>query len=388
MKKRHSRSGRFAALAVSTAVLLAACGSSAAKQATGGSGGGASTNKSYTVMVIADTSGSFGFTTPEVIPAVKGAFGHDPEVKVVTCDSMGTASAALNCEHQAVVDHAAAVIVGQSNVGQDQAILTQAGIPALGDTDFTSPTSFSLSNGYSPPIGLGLYNTGCRRLGIIYLDGTDSLVQGIIEGGKWQTVAKAAIPANAPDLTPAVAKLGEAKVQCIALSVIPTEVAQAMTAVKQGGLNVQVAGVSSIITKQVISSLGSVANGMLVIGAETNGGDSTAPVITQIATDMKAFGSNAAVTQLAVLDWAGAKLVLAAAQHIQGPVTAGAMLTALNGLRNVSTDGAIHPFSAIPLKSKAYPRAFNHYVIDYVVKSGVPTRLSNFIDLTSVLETL
>jgi hypothetical protein len=301
---------------------------------------------------------------------------------------MGTASAALNCEHQAVVDHAAAVIVGQSNVGQDQAILTQAGIPALGDTDFTSPTSFSLSNGYSPPIGLGLYNTGCRRLGIIYLDGTDSLVQGIIEGGKWQTVAKAAIPANAPDLTPAVAKLGEAKVQCIALSVIPTEVAQAMTAVKQGGLNVQVAGVSSIITKQVISSLGSVANGMLVIGAETNGGDSTAPVITQIATDMKAFGSNAAVTQLAVLDWAGAKLVLAAAQHIQGPVTAAAMLTALNGLRNVSTDGAIHPFSAIPLKSKAYPRAFNHYVIDYVVKSGVPTRLSNFIDLTSVLETL
>src|SRR6202034_2892020 len=315
MKMLH---GRFSALALSAVVLLVACASGM-----GGLAAGATTSsKSYTVVVIDDVSGTFGFTSPEVIPAVKGAFRNSPGVKVVTCDSQGTLAAAQTCAHQAVLDHAAAVIVGQSQLAYDQSILTQAGIPVLDNADSTSATSFPLSNGYGPPIGLGLYKAGCHRLGILYYDGQAADAQSIESGGKWTSVTEAAIAFGAPDLTPAVAKLAEAKVQCVALSIEPQAVVQAMIAIQQDRLKAQLAGIGAVITSQVISSLGKRANGMIVIGEEANPGDKSTPVIAEIEKNMHAVGSKLPVTTSAVLGWAAAKLILAAVPHITGPITA------------------------------------------------------------------
>jgi ABC-type branched-subunit amino acid transport system substrate-binding protein len=197
---------------------------------------------------------------------------------------------------------------------------------------------------------------------------------------------EASVPFGAPDLTPAIAKLAEAKVQCVALSVEPQVVAQAMIAIQQDGLKAKVAGIGAVITNQVISSLGKRADGMIVIGEEANPGDKSTPVIAQIKKEMLAAGSKLPVTTSAVLGWAAAKLVLAAAPHVKGSITAASMLKALNGLRDVSTDGAIHAFSAIGLKNPADTRLFNHYVIDYVVENGALKPASGFVDLTPVLD--
>jgi hypothetical protein len=374
---------RGAVLSLVGSALLIWCVSSPVGVAAGAT---KSASKSYTVVVVDDVTGTFGFTTPEVVPAVKGAFGHTPGVNIVTCDSQGTLSEAQVCAHEAVLDHAAAVIVGQSQLAYDQSILTQAGIPVLDDADSTSATSFSLSNGYGPPIGLGLYKAGCRRLGILYYSGQTADAQSIASGGKWKAVSEVDIPFASPDLTPAVAKLAEAKVQCVALSIEPQAVAQAMIAIKQDHLNAEAAGIGAVITKQVINSLGKKANGMIVIGEEANPGDKGTPVIARIQKDMRAAGSNLAVTTSAVLAWAAAKLILAAVPHIAGQVTAPSLLKALNGLRNVSTDGAIHSFSAIGLKNPADTRLFNHYVIDYTVENGALKPTSGFVDLTPVLD--
>jgi hypothetical protein len=67
---------------------------------------------------------------------------------------------------------------------------------------------------------------------------------------------------------------------------------------------------------------------------------------------------------------------------ISGPVTADAMRTALNGLRNASPNGAIPAFSAVPLAPAAFQRFFNHYDIDYLVKDGTLLRQTGFFDLT------
>jgi hypothetical protein len=143
--------------------------------------------------------------------------------------------------------------------------------------------------------------------------------------------------------------------------------------------------VSAILTPQVLKSLGSTANGIISVENQADPAVSS-PVITEITNDMKAFNPKAPVTTIAVLSWAAARLIVDAAQTITGPVTPASMLVALNGLRNASTDGAISPFSAIPLPNPAYKRFFNHYGINYVIENGAPTQSSGFYDLSPALK--
>jgi hypothetical protein len=381
-------------VAVSGSLLLAACGSSShtaagpttTAGATGGTTAGATAGgKSYSVMVIGEFTSPASYNVPEIVTATKAAFAGTG-VQVLSCDDQGSPSAGLSCEHKAIVDHVAAVDAGYAYVAADESPLNQAGIPTIGTTDSTSPVSFAVASsaGEYAAIGVGLAKAGCQRLGILYLDGTDFLANAIIGGATWQSVTKAAIPVNAPDLTPSITKLAEGKVQCIAISTEPNTVPQAMTAIKQDGLNVKVGMVEAILTPQVLSALGSQANGIVAIEGQLDPSD-PAPVMATIRSEMKAVSSNAPVTTAAITAWASAKLIEAAAKNITGPVTASSMLAALNGLRNVSTDGAIPPFSAIPLSNPAYARYFNHFGIYYTIQNGIPQGSSGFFDITSAL---
>jgi hypothetical protein len=377
------RAGRRAALSLAGALLCTSLW-----VATSAESAASASAQPYEVMVAGSLTGAAAYTTPEIVAAVEGAFRGVKGVKVVSCDDQQMSSGGLACEHTAVTDHAAAVIVGaNSYVGQNESLLTQAGIPAIGVTDATSANSFAVesSAGLYAGIGVGLSKAGCRRLGILYLDGTDFLSNAIIGGAKWQSVTEAAIPFNAPDLTPSIAKLAEAKVQCIAISVEPNTVIQAMIAIKQDNLKVKVGMVSALLDPQVLSALGKQANGVISIEGQIDPSVKS-PVLTQITKDMAAIDHRQPVTTAAVLAWASAKLVIDARAHIKGAVTAASMMKALNGLRNASTDGAIPPFSATPLTNPAYVRFFNHFAIDYVIENGKPKALTGFYDLTSVLD--
>jgi Periplasmic binding protein len=355
-------------------------------------GGGAaasaatSSSQSYTVMVIGGFTGLQSYSVPEIATAVKGLFRADKGVKVETCDDQNATSAALACEHQAIVDNVAAAVVGFGSAAYNEAPLTQAGIPVVGyaATTNTSPNSFALTGGEYPALGVGLSRAGCRRLGILYIDGGSSLANVIVTSAKWQSVTQAAVAIDAPDIDPAIDKLAEGKVQCIAMSVEPNTVVEAMTAIKQDRLKVKVGMTSALLTSQVLASLGSEANGLISVDAQVEPNEK-APVITEIKKDMQAVNPKSPLTTAAITAWASAKLIQDAAQHIKGSVTAASMLKALNGLRGASTDGAIPPFSSIPLPNPAYARLFNHYGIDYVVKNGVEKPLTKFYDLSAAL---
>jgi len=349
---------------------------------------GAATGKSYKIMVIGSLSGVASYQIPEIVPAAK-AFFHkaDPNVTVLSCDDQFTESDALDCEHEAVTDGVAAVIGGFAYLAENESIIEAAGIPAVGTTDSTSSVSFSISNsnGLYAGIGGGLWQAGCKKLGILYLDGTQALATAIVGNFKWKSVTYSVIPDNAPDLSSPVAKLAQANVQCIALSAEPNQVIQAMTAIKQAGLkNVKVAMVEAVLTPQVLSALGSEANGLISIEGNVDP-LSGAPVVKTITSQMKAVDPSAPVSSAAIISWASADVISQAAAKITGTINAASMVKALNGLRNVSTDGALPTLSMTQLPNPAFKRFFSHYAIDYQIENGKPKLLANWYDLSSAL---
>ncbi len=395
------------AAAASVSLVAAACSSSKTGSSSTTTGGTTNSTSSpgsagsssgadmspFKIMVAGDFSSTgLAYTTPEVVPAVKGALRGDPQITVVTCDTKSDTAAADNCEEEAVQDKVAAVIIGFSNIGQDQSILTRAGIPVIGDaeSDAKATTAFSLANGNVEyyGIGIGMSEAGCKSYGVLYLDGTTVLTDSIKAGAATKGLkeaARAAVAANAPDLAPAIAKLTDANVDCIALSVVPNQVVQAVTAIKQTGKTIRVAAVSAIFLPQVLSSLGSSLNGAISINQVRNVPDSTVPGSAMIQADMAAEDPKATITQLAVIAWASAKLVLDALPSIQGGITANSMLTALNGLRNATTYGMTQPISAIPLSNPLYARMFNPYAINYQIENGQQNALGGFYDLKPAL---
>jgi hypothetical protein len=380
-----------AAVAVAAAGVLAltACGSSSkasAPSSSAASGGTANASSiSAKIMISGDFTSAIPYTVPEIIPAVKGVLRGFPNVKFETCDTKGTAGAALVCEEKAISDHVDAVIYGYGYLTQNQALLNKAGIAVIGASDSTSADSFAVSssNAEFAGIGIGLANAGCKKLGIIYYDGTAALADFVKKGMESEggtEVARAPVALNAADVTPAVAKLTGAGASCIAVSLAPAAAAQVLTAIKASGKTPLIGSVSAVFSQQVINSLGTaLTNGLLVVDSQLNPNSPSAG-ITQIKADVASQNSTT-ITSSSVTAWVSARLIAAALPTIHGAVTASSMLTALNGLRNVDMDGVVHSWSSIPLTIPAYARLFNHYGITYTVNDLKVTPSGTFFDL-------
>lgn len=399
---RTKRIHGLAVIGIGAALALSACGSSSSKAsgsssaagsaaAGASSGGTAAAGSSVTakIMVIGDFTSTIPFTVPEIVPTVKGVLKSFPNATIETCDSKGTVGAYVTCEHKAVSDNVAAVIQGFVTA-QDQSYLTKAKVPVLDTTSANEANGYPVSESFSlyTALGVGLAKTGCTKLGTIYLDGSGFLIDYIKQGFEasgGKEVARAPVAANAADLAPAVAKLTGAGAQCVAVSDTPTGAAQALTALKQSGKTLTIGGISAIFSQQLIDSLGSLTNGLLVVDSIQNPGD-TSPGIQQVAADEHSQDSGAKVTEQAVTAWVSARLVAAALPAVQGAVTPTSMTTALDGLRNVDLDGVIPPWSSIPLTNPIFARIFNHYGINYVVQNGKPVKQGTFYDTSSILQ--
>jgi ABC-type branched-subunit amino acid transport system substrate-binding protein len=308
---------------------------------------------------------------------------------VLTCDSKGDPNAAQDCAREAVSEGAVAVINGFGNLNVDQSVLEQAGIPVLGTALETSPVSYATSSAFAQyvALGVGLGKQGCTKLGIIDLPNTDFLVDNIKRGFEstgGKEVARAAVAANAPDLTPAIAKITGAGAQCLALSLPPTGVAQAITAVKQSGKDLKMGGISAVFSQQLLSSLGSLTDGLLVVDDQLSQYDPGTQVVRK---DMDAVGGQKAeLTPVGILSWTAGKVVAAALAQVKGDVTASSLTTALNGLKDVKVGGVIPPWSSQPLANPAFARFMNHYGISYLIKNGKPVRSGDFYDLAPIID--
>jgi len=354
---------------------------------TGGTGNGSDVTAK--LMIEGDFTSTIPFTLPEIVPMVKGVLKGFPNVTLETCDAKGTAPGFLACEQKAISDKVAGVVAGFSSGGQDMSLLTKAKIPIIGVGDAHSPNMYPPSESFSlyVALGAGLYKAGCKKLGIIYLDGSDFLVDYIktgFEGSGGKEVARAAVPATAADLSPAVSKVVGAGAECVAVSLVPTLAASALTALKQSGKSLLIGGIAAVFSDQVIAALGPLTDGLLVVDAQQNAADVT-PGLTAAADAMHSEDPKAQLTEQAIEAYISAKLVAAALPAVSGDVTAASLTTALDGLKNVDMGGVIPPWTSTPLDSKTFPRIFNHYGITYKITNGKPVRQGDFYDTSSLL---
>jgi len=216
----------------------------------------------------------------------------------------------------------------------------------------------------------------CKAVGILHQEGREEtgkpITAGVVAGGG-KVVAEASAPATNPDMSAPVAKLVDAKADCIALSLPTTLTVQAYTAIKQNGAAVKIIGVGDNVQASVRKDLGALATGSYIVSTATNPDDPAAKVIPKILADLQTVNpsrTKADVDLYAVNAWAAAHILAAGVAKVTGDVTPASLLTAMNSLQNVDVQDAIHAFSATPVAtSKQFSHFFNHYARLYQIQA-------------------
>jgi ABC-type branched-subunit amino acid transport system substrate-binding protein len=348
-------------------------------------------DRAFKVMVIGDETSQISFTVAEAVPAVEAAFAGLPNVEVLHCDSAGDSNVSQECQREAVDEGVAIVIGSFGQIGSDVTVLNDAGIPAIGGVDPASPNSFSLSAGLASYAGLGVAagEAECTTIATLFLDGADFLANMVQQGAELQgatEVARSGIPQNTPDIAPQVAALTGVDADCIILSVTPTQVIQAVTALNQAGVTAQLIGVGAIFPPEVVEQLGDLAEGIITSEIQINPADDD-PALEPLRTAMAEIDPDAPVTTLAVLSWAAANLIIDALPAIDGDVTPAALTAALQGLEDAPGGGVVHPVTMEDLASPTFPRFYNPWGLLYRIEDGQPVRLSeDYFSLRPVLE--
>jgi hypothetical protein len=334
---------------------------------------------SYTVVYETQLTGTggTGVTSPEGVQAFKAAFAGSP-VTVNVCDNQGTTTGNLDCEHSAVTDHAAVFV--ETDASEDQSLVDQANIPVVGVANDTSPQSFDVSaqQGLFVGMAVAMQKKECKRIGQVIDEGGQSYGNQVANAVKWESVTDAYIPVSAPDLSPDIAKLVEAHVQCVDMAMLPTQIPQAMTAIKQANLKVPVVMPGVILTPQVISSLGSLGNGLIEI-VSTPAPNS--PAVAAVTKKMHALNKGIKVDTSSLDSWAIARVIQDGAANVHGTVTNSSLLTALNKLRNASTDGLFPPLSMKPQSNPVALRDFDTFVQSVVLENGKQTHPSGYFNV-------
>ncbi len=255
-------------------------------------------DRAFRVMVIGDETSQISFTVAEAVPAVEAAFADLPNVEVLHCDSAGDANTNQECMREAVDEGVAIVVASFGQIGEDVAILTEAGIPVIGGSDPKAPNSFSLSSGLAAYAGLGVAagEAECGTIATLYLDGAEFLADMVQQGAELQgaeEVGRSGIPQNTPDIAPQVAALTGTDADCIILSVTPTQVIQAVTALDQAGVEAQLIAVGAVFPPEIIDELGDLAEGVILSEVQLNPNDGD-PAIASLAEAMAEVDPDAA----------------------------------------------------------------------------------------------
>ncbi|CAB4362465.1 unannotated protein [freshwater metagenome] len=340
------------------------------------------------VMVLTDvTQGQIAYSAPETYQAVQLAFKNFPNATIDVCDAKGDQNEYLNCQQKAVDGKYNAVVVGWSGGGgAGEDALYEAGIPVLGGQgNTTDPLSYSFASGTGNYVGLGAGSVlaGATKIGVLYLEGTDQLVDAIQKGVEFEkgtVVSRASVPNNAPDLAPAVAKLLGDGAELIILSVSPPMVIQAMTAIKASGKNPKVSAVAAILPQKLLDYMKGDADGIYAISSTLNNVEDSKGM-AELLAGVEAIKSGTVLTVQTVLGFEAGYVLATAVASITGDVTADSLKTALDAIDGLDMGGLTGPASTKSLPMKGLERFMNPYAIVYQVVSG---KLAKQGDLTAI----
>jgi branched-chain amino acid transport system substrate-binding protein len=381
---------------------LAACSSSGQSSTSGATVAGSAATGTPVKVVLTSTFSSATATNvyPEVQGAVQahvdafnkagGAHGHP--IDLIVCNDQGDANVATDCAQQAVTQKAVAMIGVKDTFGAEIIpVLQAAGIPYVADsyvpTDTQASNAFMLDGSQVtyPAVAQVLAQSGCKKAAVTAVDTPGGHIaapeaQKVIESYGVQVVAVQYLPAIVPDYSSTVSGLLSKGMDCLEPLSGSAEVAKFMTALHQSGANVKVFGASAAFTPQVVSQLGPIAEGVKVLSFANH----DTPQAKAAAAEIKEYaGSNAKISDNALLGWAYAKILLDSMNTITGDITAGSVLHALASLKTVNT-GVLPPINfTINYGFKEYPRYWTYQMFEYTVQNG--TLVLNQPNPTNVL---
>lgn len=403
-RSRPGHTWRWLVAGTVVAAVCAACGSSGGGGSSGGSSG-ASSSAAIHIM------GEGVFNSPDVslpdaeaamkaavalINAGGGVHGHKLILDI--CDDQLNPNLAAGCARTAVTDHDVAVAGGFSAFTPDIVpILQAAGIPYFNadpgaPVDFTSPIEFPLTGGVQgqyASLGVQLAEAGCKKVGaVVDGDSVNEIASTWLQKGaqsKGASYVSVVVSPTAVDFASPVAQLESEGAKCIVPDTAPPAGPKIVTAVAQSGKKLQIGAVSAEFGNQTLQTLGSQANGIIIVAQERRPGDSDA-AITTVTNAMVKYTGSGPVEPLAIDAWASVDATAAAIAGVKGTVTAAAVLKAAEAITTVNSDGLLAPYSfsqASPVPS--LPRAKNWDYLTWKVENGktVPSS-SSWIALTGL----
>jgi ABC-type branched-subunit amino acid transport system substrate-binding protein len=318
-------------------------------------------------------------------------------LQVIVCNSALDPNKATQCANDAVAQKVVAVVgINSSEAPAMMPILTAANIPVIAPvvvdpSETTSKTSFPITAGVPgafiamPQI---LAKSGATKVSLIYPDipgaATAKLfvADGIKKAGV-QDGGSVPVAADATDLTPAIAAATKGDTNGIAAFLLGDAQGTLLQQIKQQGVTAKLSTASAFLTPELLSSLGSTTNGLLVVG-------STVPITTKTTggqmfkKDMNAFNKKLAQTDLAAQNWLGTWVFERVANKLP-EINAATVLDAMGKIQNMDMGGLTPPLTTTtPFNSTTNPayntlltRLYNPTVVYEQVKNGKVYLLGN-----------
>jgi ABC-type branched-subunit amino acid transport system substrate-binding protein len=333
---RKCRAGVVSIAALTAGVSLTACSSSkpsassatSAVSASSGSCSGApvklfvSTNLSSTAVAEALPE------MPDGANAAAAAINKQCElgrpIQIISCNDQFSTNGAASCARQAVSDHVTAVVGDEGSFGDSsQPILDQAGIPDMvtlvsSQSQSVSPDAFGMAFSVTDLYGqLGaLASVGATKVNVLAFDIPS--VTYLLNLLKSQaatlgiTLNTTLVPPTVTDMTQYVAQATSNGTNGLMFVLAGAAVVSALKALAQQGTSlstVHVACSSNVVTRAVLSQVGSAANGMLISGSAWPANDTSNPGIAKYISELKADNQPTASSDYGVATWTAVHVV-------------------------------------------------------------------------------
>jgi ABC-type branched-subunit amino acid transport system substrate-binding protein len=182
----------------------------------------------------------------------------------------------------------------------------------------------------------------------------------------------AADPTSDPTFTTAAAKAVAGKVDGLFLFTDPNYAPAAMRALRSAGYTGPIADELVDFTPPILKALGSLGNGIELVGSVSVQSDTSNPAVRAFLDDMKKYQPQATLDEESENSWAAVQLYA----KVMAKATDFSSSHVLSLMQNLSTPinvGVAGPYlvkGAKPVLA-GYPRIFNQDIVEGVVRNGV-----------------
>ena len=400
-----------AAAAVAAAAALAVGCSSSGSSSTAGSGtspaassGAASGAAKAPIKLMVDTTmspaaalGGLSFPYPAVTAKAAAAAlnkdggidGH--QVVIDVCDNQGNPNQSAACGREAKSNGDIAVIGSWDVLGAAQIlpVLQAEGIPYIGalaasPAEVTSPDSFI----FDPGAILASYATaamwsseGCKNVVEFGVSGSAAFTQEL--AGQQKIAAKDGyqlhvvnIQVAQADVSAPISTALALHPDCVTYEGDGQTTAKLVAGVRQAGYTGKFITAIGSLLPQLLASLGSVGNGVLVLNTTLSPASSDA-LVTQFRNEVTAYVGSAKAAAVDLNEfgqdgWSSVRLVDLALSGT-GDYTSAELLKKLPAMCDVNV-GNVYPhvsFCKPSVQSAVFPRIFNAYETYFVAQNGV-----------------